>query len=38
LQLEPSNPENVAEAARRSEIDRAHLFRLLKKYGLKRGR
>jgi DNA-binding NtrC family response regulator len=27
---------NVAEAARRSEIDRAHLFRLIKKYGITR--
>jgi two-component system, NtrC family, response regulator GlrR len=27
---------NVAEAARRSQIDRAHLFRLIKKYGITR--
>jgi transcriptional regulator of acetoin/glycerol metabolism len=26
---------NVAEAARRSGIDRVHLFRLIKKYGLR---
>jgi DNA-binding NtrC family response regulator len=27
---------NVAEAARRSGVDRVHLFRLIKKYGLRR--
>jgi transcriptional regulator of acetoin/glycerol metabolism len=28
--------DNVAEASRRSGIDRVHLFRLIKKYGLRR--
>jgi two-component system response regulator GlrR len=29
--------DNVAEASRRSGIDRVHLFRLIKKYGLRQG-